>query len=73
MLHQFVELTSIVLRPEPLNKKVERHCKPLGKTHPVQIVAKPPSKPGTAVPGSGVPTADIHSSTPAIHSSKLGC
>ena len=27
MLQQLVELTSIVLRPEPLDVEIERHCK----------------------------------------------
>ena len=63
MLQDLVALNSIVLRPEPLDLRIERRCKQAWEQTPFQSVAKPPSNPGTTVPEFGVPTAATPSPT----------
>ena len=70
MLRDIVELDSIVLRPGPSIRKSSGAVSKRGNKLPVQSAAKPPSSPGTAVPGSGAATAAIPLRTPATRPSK---
>ena len=40
MLRHLVELTSILLRPEPLDQKIERHCKQMWEKAPIALTTQ---------------------------------
>ena len=50
MLHHLVELTSIVLRPEPLDQKIERHCKQMWEEAPCPDCGETTVKAGDSSP-----------------------
>jgi len=50
MLHHLVELTSIVLRPEPLDQKIERHCKQMWEEAPCPDCSETAIKAGDSSP-----------------------
>ena len=64
MLHHLVELTSIVLRPEPLNQKIERHYKQMWEEAPCPDFGETNIKAGDKSPRLSYTTADIRSPTP---------
>jgi hypothetical protein len=63
MLQGIVELTSIVLRPEPLDAKIERRCKRAWEEAPCPDCGETAVQTRDDSPQSGVPTVDTCSRT----------